>query len=188
MYGEGRVKRKYTVKMPGIAPLLHQSEILRLRRGERRAGSDPAQFDHAVADVAVLGQMRGSIGFTVAGDHLVDRPPLGKLWVEFAAELTKPTGACVEAIDDSAIDVFHERGSWKRRERMRPVCEAESQYSASADCRLLRRSPLVLQGKRLRKPPRDGRKIPATGSNGLPSNVVQFLSKSIDIMPVNART
>ena len=77
-------------------------------RGKRHAGCEPAQFEHAVADVAVLGQMGGSNGFTAAGNHLVERAALGELRVEFPAEFTRPAGACVEAMDDGGINVFHE--------------------------------------------------------------------------------
>ncbi len=67
-----------------------------------------AQFDHAVADVAVFGQMRRSTRFTAAGYHLIDRAALRKLRVEVATEFTRPAGAGVEAIDDGWVDVFHE--------------------------------------------------------------------------------
>ena len=77
-------------------------------RGKRHAGCEPAQFEHAVADVPVLGQMGGSNGFTAAGNHLVERAALGELRVELPAEFARPAGACVEATDDSWIDVFHE--------------------------------------------------------------------------------
>jgi len=77
--------------------------------GERRAGSDPAQFQHPVADVAILGQMGGSNGFAAAGDHLVDGAALAELRIQVSAEFTRPAGACVETIDDGWINVFHER-------------------------------------------------------------------------------
>jgi hypothetical protein len=86
-----------------------RTEIYRSRCGERRVGSHPAQFEHPVADVAVLGQMGGSSGFAAAGNHLVERAALGELRVELPAEFTRPAGACVEAIDDGWINVFHER-------------------------------------------------------------------------------
>jgi len=82
----------------------------RLCRGEGLAGSDPAQFEHAVAHVSVLGQMGGSNGFAAAGHHLVEGVALGELRVEFAAEFTRPAGAGVEAMDDGWVDVFH--GRW----------------------------------------------------------------------------
>lgn len=81
----------------------------RLRRGERRPGSYPAQFEHPVADVTVLGQMGGSHGFTAAGDHLVGRMALSELGVELPAKLTRPAGACIKAINYGWIDVFHEK-------------------------------------------------------------------------------
>jgi len=83
-------------------------EIQRLRRGERRPGSYPAQFEHPVADVAILRQMGGSNRLATGGNHLVKRAALMELGVELPAEFTRPTGACVEAIDDGWINVFHE--------------------------------------------------------------------------------
>jgi hypothetical protein len=83
----------------------------RLGRGERRAGCELAQFDHAVADVSVLGQMRGSNGFATARHHLVEGAALGELRVKLPAEFARPAGACVEAMDDGGINVFHESGS-----------------------------------------------------------------------------
>jgi len=62
-----------------------------------------------VADVAILCQMGGSNGFAGSGDHLVERAAFGELRVEFPAEFTRPTGACVEAADDGWISMFHER-------------------------------------------------------------------------------
>src|SRR5208282_4868118 len=104
-----------------------------LRGRERCAGSDPAQFEHAVADIAVLGQMGRGTGFAVAGHHLIGRAAFSELGVELTTEFTWPAGACVEATDDSGIDVFHERWLLRGRERISPVCESESRYSASAD-------------------------------------------------------
>ena len=59
-------------------------------------------------DVAVLGQMRRSTGFTAAGHHLVERAAMRELGVEVPAEFTRPAGAGVEAIGDGCVDVFHE--------------------------------------------------------------------------------
>jgi hypothetical protein len=47
--------------------------------GEGRAGGYPADFKHAMADVSVLGQMRGSSGFTSGGDHLVEGAAFAEL-------------------------------------------------------------------------------------------------------------
>jgi hypothetical protein len=52
--------------------------------------------------------MRGSNGFAAAGNHLVERAALGELRVEFLAKFARPAGACVEAMDDGGINVFHE--------------------------------------------------------------------------------
>ena len=70
--------------------------------------------------------MSGSNGFTPAGHDLIERTALGELRVEFAAELARPTGACVEAIDDGWINVFHEERLLEGRKRIHPVFEAES--------------------------------------------------------------
>lgn len=60
--------------------------------------------------------MSGSAGFTAAGDHLVDLTTLGELGVKFPAEFARPAGACIEAIDDGWIDVFHGRRLLRRGE------------------------------------------------------------------------
>ncbi|MGA7848854.1 MAG: hypothetical protein WCA13_07070 [Terriglobales bacterium] len=60
-----------------------------------------------MADVSVLGQMRGGTGFAAARHHLVEGAAMGKLRVEFPAKLTRPAGASVEAIDDGWVDVLH---------------------------------------------------------------------------------
>jgi hypothetical protein len=83
-------------------------ESSRLCCGERRARCQPAQFKHSVPDIAVLGQMRRSPGFTAAGHHLIERAAMGELWVEVTAEFTRPAGACVKAIGNGSVDVFHE--------------------------------------------------------------------------------
>ena len=80
-----------------------------LRRSEGRAGCDPAQFEHAVADVAILCQMGGSNRFAGGGHHLIERAASVKFRVEFPAEFTRPAGACVEAADDGWISMFHGR-------------------------------------------------------------------------------
>jgi hypothetical protein len=87
------------------------SEIRLSGGGERGASRYPAQFKHAVADVAILSQMRGSNGFTAAPNHLVDGTTITEIRVKFTAELTKPTGSSIEAMDQGGIDMFHEKGS-----------------------------------------------------------------------------
>ena len=62
-----------------------------------------------MADVAILCQMGGSNGFAGGGHHLIEWAAFGELRVEFAAEFTRPAGACVEAADDGWISMFHER-------------------------------------------------------------------------------
>jgi len=91
------------------ALLTARAEVQRLRGGERRAGSHPAQFDHTVAHVSVLGHMGGSGGLVAGGNHLVGGAALGKLRIEFAAEFAKSAGSGIEAIDDGWINVFHGR-------------------------------------------------------------------------------
>ena len=51
--------------------------------------------------------MGGSRGFAAAGNHLVKRAPLRKLRVEFLAKFTTPAGACVEAMYEGCINMFH---------------------------------------------------------------------------------
>jgi hypothetical protein len=86
-----------------------------------------------VTDVAILGQMGGSGRSATRGHHLVKRAAHKELGIEFPAEFTRPAGACVETIDDGWIDVFQAGRLLGGPERIGPVCESESQYSASAD-------------------------------------------------------
>ena len=58
--------------------------------------------------ITVLGQMRRSTCFAAAGYHLVERAAMGELRVLITAEFTRAAGACVEAIDDGWVNVFHE--------------------------------------------------------------------------------
>jgi hypothetical protein len=85
--------------------------------GERRPGGDAAEFEHPMAHVAVLGQMRGSGGSTVAGNHLIERAALAKMRIEFAAKFTRPAGPSIKAADDGMVDVFHEERLLGRRNR-----------------------------------------------------------------------
>jgi hypothetical protein len=129
------------------------AKIQRLGRRERRARSKLAQFDHPVADVSVLGQMRGSNGFAAARHHLVEGAALGELRVKLPAKFARAAGACVEAMDDGGINVFHESGSSEAKKDS-PGCEAESQYSAWADSFIVGRrldDAFVLQGHGLHK-------------------------------------
>jgi hypothetical protein len=96
--------------------------------------------------------MGGSIGFTARGYHLVEGTSLRELGVELAAEFTRPTGACVEAIDDGWVDVVHDERLLGRAETDSPGCEAESQSSASGNLSILT-DAFVLQGTGLFNPP-----------------------------------
>jgi hypothetical protein len=53
--------------------------------------------------------MGGSNRFAACSHHLVKRAALKELGIELLAEFARPAGACVEAIDDGWINVFHER-------------------------------------------------------------------------------
>lgn len=121
-----------------------------LRCGKGHAGSDPAQFEHAVANIAVLGQMGRSNSFAAAGHHLIERPAFSELGVELPAEFTRPGRACIEAMDYSGINVFHEKRLLGGLDC--PVCEAESQYSASDDFISDLTDAFVLQGEKPDKP------------------------------------
>jgi hypothetical protein len=76
-----------------------------------QAASHPAHFEHAVADVAILGQMGGSGMLPVRRHQLVNRPALGKMGVQLLAEFTEATGSRVATLDNGWINVFHEAGS-----------------------------------------------------------------------------
>jgi hypothetical protein len=95
--------------------------------------------------------MGGSSGFAAAGNHLVERAALGELRVEFPAEFAWPAGACVEAIDDGWINVFHENGSWEGQSRC-PVCEAESHFYAPADSLIVWTTLLYYTARELTSP------------------------------------
>jgi hypothetical protein len=127
-------------------------EIHWLRRGEGRAGSDPAQFEHAVADVAVLRQMGGSNGFAGGCHHLIKRAASVKFRVEFAAEFTRPTGACVEAADDGWISMFHEGGSWRGENGFAGFVGQRQNILPSADSLTAWTTPLYYKGRDLYKP------------------------------------
>jgi hypothetical protein len=86
-------------------------------RGKRRPGGAAAEFEHAMAHVSVLGQMRGSGGATVAGNHLIERAALAKMRIELAAKFTRPAGPSVKAADDGMVDMFHEELLLGRRNR-----------------------------------------------------------------------
>jgi len=96
--------------------------------------------------------MSRSNGFAAAGDHLVDGAALGKLRVEFPAEFTRPAGACVEAIDDGGVNVFHEERLLGEARTDSPVCEAESHYSASDGSSTVWATPLYYKARDLTSP------------------------------------
>jgi len=112
----------------------------RLCRGECFAGSDPVQFEHAVANVAILGQMGGSNGFAAAGHHLVERVALGELRVELPAEFTRPAGAGVGAMNDGWVDVFHGRRLLEKARTDSPAWWGRATtFSAPADLWIVNR-------------------------------------------------
>lgn len=77
-------------------------------RISRHTPGNPPQFQDAVPDVAIFGQMRRRRGFAGGGHHLVERAPMGKLRVKLPAKFTRPAGARIEAFHYGWIDVFHE--------------------------------------------------------------------------------
>jgi hypothetical protein len=70
--------------------------------------------------------MGRSNGFAGGDNHLVERATLRELRVEFPAEFTWPAGACVEAIDNSWISMFHERRLLGEARTDSPGCGAET--------------------------------------------------------------
>src|SRR5580658_523457 len=54
-------------------------------------------------------------GLATADNHLIERTALAKLRIEFATKFTRPAGPSIETADDGMVDVFHENGSWGRR-------------------------------------------------------------------------
>jgi hypothetical protein len=77
-------------------------------RSRRRRRRDSPQFEDAVTNVAVFGQMRCRRRLSRGGHHLVERAAGRKLRIQFPAKLTRPAGARVEAFHYFWIDVFHE--------------------------------------------------------------------------------
>jgi len=82
---------------------------MRLGRSAGGPGGDPAEFQNAVAHIAVLGQMGRSSVHATCGNHLVGASALEEANIEFPAEIARATGVGVEADGDGWIDVFHER-------------------------------------------------------------------------------
>jgi hypothetical protein len=66
-----------------------------------------AQFQHAVANIAILGQMTGGGTFSVRGNRLVKGMTVKKLRIQFFAEFTRTTGSNLESFADGWIKVFH---------------------------------------------------------------------------------
>jgi hypothetical protein len=73
--------------------------------------------------------MGGGNGFAGGGNHLIERTAFGKFRVEFPAEFARPTGACVEAVDDGWISMFHGRRLLGEARTDSPVSGAETKYS-----------------------------------------------------------
>jgi hypothetical protein len=86
-----------------------------------------------VANVSVLGQVRGSNGFTTAANHLVEGAAVGELRIEFLAKLARPAGTrCVETIDDGWVNMFHGKGS-SMAKTASPVAGLSQQSSLNFD-------------------------------------------------------
>jgi hypothetical protein len=106
--------------------LEHESNPARLGRRQRHSGCKPAQLEHTVANVSILGQMRGGARFTAAGYHLVEWAAMAELRIEVPAEFTRPARTGVKAVDDGWVDVFHEEPAPGMARKESPGCEAES--------------------------------------------------------------
>jgi hypothetical protein len=59
-----------------------------------------AQFQNAVPDVAILGEMRSGHSFPRGHYHLVERAAIGKVRVKLPAELARSAGARVKSFHD----------------------------------------------------------------------------------------
>jgi hypothetical protein len=63
--------------------------------------------------LSVFGQVRGSNGFTVTADHLVEGTTMWELRIELLTKFARPAGTgCVETIDDGGVNMVHGKGSW----------------------------------------------------------------------------
>jgi hypothetical protein len=89
---------------------------------ERLASADFSEFQHSVPDISVFRQMRGSRGFSSGYDNLVERMTLVKVRIEILTKLTRPAGAGVKAIYNSAINVFHGGGSLRAKTLSPGLC------------------------------------------------------------------
>jgi hypothetical protein len=72
----------------------------------------PAQFQHSMPDVPILRQMGRCNGLSAGSYHLVKRATLLKFGIAIPAEFTDPARSGIEAYDDTALNMFHEEGSW----------------------------------------------------------------------------
>jgi hypothetical protein len=72
----------------------------------------PAQFHHSMPDVPILRQMGRCNGLSTGNYHLVKRTTLLKFGIAIPAEFTNPARSGIEAYDDTALNMFHEEGSW----------------------------------------------------------------------------
>jgi hypothetical protein len=80
-----------------------------------------------MTDIPIFSQMSGGTRFATAGHCLIKWSALGKVGIELLAEFTRPAGACVEAINDGWVNVFHETWAPGRARTDSPdFCEAES--------------------------------------------------------------
>jgi hypothetical protein len=61
-----------------------------------------------MANISILGQMRGGNSLTAACDHLVGGTTLRELRIQITAELARPAGSSIETTDDGWVNVFHE--------------------------------------------------------------------------------
>jgi hypothetical protein len=77
-------------------------------RGERRPRCHFAEFQDAVPDISIFGEMRGCHCFPSRHYHLVKRTSTPELRIKLPAKFARPAGARVETIDDDWIDMFHE--------------------------------------------------------------------------------
>jgi hypothetical protein len=68
---------------------------------------DAAEFQNAVPNVAILGEMRGGNGSAPGGYHLVERSACEKVGVELTAKFAGAARTGVEALQCSLINVFH---------------------------------------------------------------------------------
>lgn len=75
-------------------------------RAARLSRGDAAEFQNAVANVAILGEMRGGDSLAHGGYHLIERSAGEKVGVELAAKFAGAARTRVEALQCSLINVF----------------------------------------------------------------------------------